>query len=152
MERFSVLYICRGSPTHSPQGGRGAWPQYGQDQRIVCACCRGLRPRLRSVSSRLKVCARCYRSVLDKPTEVGAVARGIRPQTNAASCGRRPTTRTHEQPHGNRPFGAAEPNIAAPAARDQLFQQPSRASSRPRHRANEPEKRVVVKPYSEVES
>ena len=76
-----VLYRpLRISPTRSPQGGRGMAAKRGQDQRIVCACCRRLRPRLRSVSSRLTVCARCYRCVLDKPTEVGAVAKGIRPK------------------------------------------------------------------------
>src|SRR5437868_6861592 len=80
VERLFIPGLCplqasEHSPTRSPQGGRGMAAKRGQDQRIVCACCRRLRPRLRSVSSRLTVCARCYRCVLDKPTEVGAVAK-----------------------------------------------------------------------------
>ena len=103
--RFCLLRPAR-VPQRVPRKGEGVLAaKRGQDQRIVCACCRRLRPRLRSVSSRLTVCARCYRCVLDKPTEVGAVAKGIQPRV-LGLIGRRPTTRTHTNlPHGNRPFG-----------------------------------------------
>ena len=132
--------VNKGSPTLSPQGGRVLSANSGLDQRIVCACCRGLRPRLRSVSSRLMVCARRLALRARQTDRSRGRRKGIRPKTNSPSCGRRPTTRTHGTcPHGNRPFGEAEPNIAASAARDQLFQQPSRGSSRPRYRAAEPE-------------
>ena len=100
--------VNKGSPTLSPQGGRVLPANDGQDQRIVCACCRRLRPRLRSVSSRLTVCARCYRCVLDKPTEVGAVAKGIRPKGN------RPNARRARQHAHTNNFtetdGSAKPN------------------------------------------
>src|SRR5881394_2282501 len=70
-----VLYRPLGVPQHFPHKGEGVLSaKRGQDQRIVCACCRWLRPRLRSVSSRLTVCARQQSCVLDKPPEVGAVA------------------------------------------------------------------------------
>src|SRR5437762_4121655 len=96
--------VNKGSPTLSPQGGRVLPAKGGQDQRIVCACCRGLRPRLRSVSSRLTVCARQQSCVLDKPPEVGAVAeefgrgkvglmRSAPDNTHTRTASRKPTVR-----------------------------------------------------------
>ena len=57
----------------------------------MCACCRGAPPPTSVgflTAGGLRAAA--IACVLDKPTEVGAVAKGIRPKTHSASCGRSP--------------------------------------------------------------
>lgn len=112
-----------GIPQRFPRKGEPCRPRTAA--RINGLCVRvvvGSAPDFGRFPHGSRYCARCYRCVLDKPTEVGAVAQGIRPTTNSASCGRHPTTRTHgNNLTGNRPFGASRTNPRGVSRREQHF-------------------------------
>jgi hypothetical protein len=140
--------VNKASPTLSPQGGRVLPANGGQDQRIVCACCRGLRPRLRSVSSRLTVCAR----LLALRARQADRSRGHR-QRNSAEGTRPHAVGARQHAHTNNlteTDRSAQPNQTSrrqPPAIN-FLQEPPRAPFAPASSRLGARKCVVVKPFS----
>src|SRR2546421_10715974 len=113
VERLFIPSLCplqanAHFPNTFPARGKG----YGREMRpgsTDCVCVLSEAPPPTSVGF---LTANGLRALLSLRARQTDRSRGRRQRNSAgeypASCDSGPTTRTHEQPHGNRPFGKAE--------------------------------------------